>query len=545
MKSNGTRWRHYIKEAEHIKALEAFLADPISAGSYLGLAKTNIPLEILESDTDFDMPPTTEWYAIHLGVRDKRKWSQQLISWGLNRFSLDLHTLQKGFISYTMEARRQAKNQSKSFSLAELTREDMSVKFRRAYESTSEKFVGTSVPSHWYLDAEGIFIECCKGSAVGMLERGFYDKDTSQLTKSGEQNWDDLYMARISLEHSFRSSLAVVRKQDNQPPQKDCPPCLKCMPSEMIDNILGHALEADSSGSKSEDIPGLLIANKFLREHSLSWLSRQVITIRARSWPRNPNRKFDQNILPVEWLQTLRKVRIDFEGVRYSDRLDDHPVMEQIAEVWKTRNALESLTLTIHPDFDKLKLGELTHGPWVETIYRPILQIPELRNKLDYAYDFGAPVGYNNLPVLHMIFEWTHYSEQALQFILRHSKDFINQQDTSGKTPLHKAVNRKLNSAVQMLLRVEGIDVNLPDSKGDTPFDCALGFENYSIASDMLEHKNLDVTQVTIRREIRYGQAHPLIAKLCLRHGSVPRFAQRFLSRTQIGELLKNNCKLQ
>jgi hypothetical protein len=141
MKSNGTRWRQYIKEAEQIEALETFLADPISAGSYLGLAKLHIPLEKLESDTDFSMPPTTEWYALHLGVRDKRKWSQRLISWGLNRFSLDLYKLQEGFTTYTMEARRQAKDQDRSFSLAELAREDMTVKFRRAYEGTSEKFL--------------------------------------------------------------------------------------------------------------------------------------------------------------------------------------------------------------------------------------------------------------------------------------------------------------------------------------------------------------------------------------------------------------------
>lgn len=542
--SNGKKWRQFIKNAEQIKALETFLENPISAGNYLGLAKLKIPLETLASDTDFDKPPTAEWYALHLGVRDKRKWSQRLISWGLNRFGLDLYKIQNEITSYAMEARRQAKDESRSFRFAEVALEDMIEIFRRGYESTGENFVGATVPAHWYLVAEEVFMECCKSSAAEMLERGFYDKDTSQLTKSGEQNWDDLYKARISTDNSIRSALAVVRKRDSSPPPKHCPPCLKCIPPEMIDNILDHALDAGSSGSRSEDVPGLLIANKFFREHSLSWLSRQVVTIRARSWPRNPEREFDRSTLPVEWLQTRRKVRFDFDGVNYSGRTYTHPVMKQIAEVWKKKNALESLTLTIHPDFEKLKLEELAHGPWVKLAYDPILQIPELRDKLDYAYDFGAPLAYNDSPALHRIFEWDHYSEQGLKFILRHASDFINQRDASGKTPLHKAVSRKRVSAVEVLLSVEGIDVNLPDLRGNTAFDYALGLNDYLMASYMLDHRNLHVTQATIRGQINYDRAHPLIAKLCLRHGSVPQFAQRFLSRTQIAKVLDSNCEL-
>jgi hypothetical protein len=147
-------------------------------------------------------------------------------------------------------------------------------------------------------------------------------------------------VARIIVEHSIRSNLTVVGKIDDTTLPNDCPSEIERMPSEMIDKILDHTFEPCSWGRKSCEIPDLLTANIFTREHSLSWLFRQAATIRARSWPRKPNRPFDQGLLPVEWLQTIQKVRFDFARVNYSNPSDIRPVMEHVADMWEAKNAL-------------------------------------------------------------------------------------------------------------------------------------------------------------------------------------------------------------
>jgi hypothetical protein len=178
----------------------------------------------------------------------------------------------------------------------------------------------------------------------------------------------------------------TLEDSEEMPPQETCPAYIKCMPPELVARVLDYALGPPILGSG----PALERTNKWLMDNVQDWSSRQIVTIRARDWPHKPPRRFPDSKLPVKWLQTVQKVRFDFDGVTCSDRRTVHPVMAQLADIWKTTNKLRSLVLPIAPLMECLIQAE----PRIELdlgqkkAFAPLFEIKGIEP--EYIVDFNA-----------------------------------------------------------------------------------------------------------------------------------------------------------
>lgn len=122
----------------------------------------------------------------------------------------------------------------------------------------------------------------------------------------------------------------------------------------------------------------------------------QTVIIRAEYWPWNPPRKFPTGTLPMEWLQSLQKVRFDYTGISYYDREKVHPVLEQFAEIWKKKNELRSIVLPVAPRMDCLIQEEpcVKLEPHLQRTFAPLNEIHGIEP--EYIADFGAPQDFFN-----------------------------------------------------------------------------------------------------------------------------------------------------
>lgn len=519
-KSSGERWRSYIHRDVEVKKIEAYLENPLSAPNYLELIDLQIPLKTLIEDTDYSKAPTTEWYTIHTCVQGGRKWDQELIAWGLNRMRVDMYELQYNVVSYIMEERSRAIEKDKSTDMAVLPLNLIDDRFRRAYQSMAPRFVDAIVPASWYLNAQHQFLAKCKRSAIGMLGRGFYDQKSNQWTRAGIDNWNDLYHSSDSPEELVRPSFALVKDSEDMPPQEAISPYIQCMPTELLTRVLNYVLDPPTLGQESD----LAKTSRWLRENAREWSRRQTVTIRASHWPQNPPRRFPTDKLPIEWLQSLEKVQFDFDGVDYSNRQTVHPVMEQLAEIWKKRNELESLVLPVAPNMKYLLQQEprVKLDPVQKSTFAPLLKIPDIEP--EYTADFRAPVdvsGYNAL--CELVRPGNEAFERSLRLVLGRAQVSINTK--CGKhdlTPLHISVCCSGTKSTELLLDTPGIDVNAQDKYGDTAFDHVTSSGGPAVAILLTRHKGFKATETNFVNMVNRMRNSRVIFALCDAYGGVP-----------------------
>jgi hypothetical protein len=517
--SNGKEWRSYVLEDEGIKKVEAYLENPVPSQNYLGLKDLGISLETLLKDTNFSKAPTTEWYTLHMCVRDEQKWTHQRLAWGLNRKRSDMFKLQYNITSDIMKTRREAIEKGKNSEMAALPLDSIYDVFQQAYQNMAPIFFNTTVPASWYVEAQHRFITSCKSSAISMLSRGFYDQKSQQLTQAGKDNWDALFRSFDLSKGSIQTSFALNEFCEEMPPEEACSSHIQRMPNEILGMILEHALDPQVLRKESN----LAKTSKWLQDNAREWSRHQTVTIRASQWPQN--RRYDDDQLPIEWLQSLKKVRFDFDGVSFSDRRNIHPVLEQLAEIWKEKNDLRSLILPVAPDMRYLLQKE---EPRVELcfiqkrIFASLFNIPSI--KLEYTADFRAPVdalGYNTLCTLvrpgHEAFE------KSLRLVLGMAQVSINAK--SGKddvTPLHISVCSTRTETTELLLDTPGIDVNAQDIFGDTAFDRVTGSGGVRVAMLLARHKGFKVTAKNFVNALNQMSNIPLIRALCGAYRGVP-----------------------
>jgi hypothetical protein len=519
---NGGEWRSYVLEDEGIKKVEAYLENPVPSQNYLGLKDLRISLETLMKVTNFAKAPTTEWYALQMCVRDERKWTHQLLAWGLNRKRSDMFKLQYNITSDIMEARREAIEKGKNSEMAALPLDSIDDVFQQAYQNMAPIFFNMTVPASWYVEAQHRFITSCKSSAISMLSRGFYDQKSQQLTQAGKDNWDALFRSSDLSEGSIQTSFALVDEFCKEmPPEEACSSHIQRMPNEILGMILGHALGPPVLGQESD----LARTSARLRDNAREWSRHQTVTIRASHWPQSPPRRYDDDQLPIEWLQSLKKVRFDFDGVSFPDRRNIHPVLVQLAEIWKEKNGLRSLILPVAPDMRYLLQKE---EPRVELcfiqkrIFASLFNIPSI--KLEYTADFRAPVdafGHNTLCTLVDPSHETY--EKSLRLVLGMAQASINAKSGSTNvTPLHISVCSTRTKATELLLDTPGIDVNAQDIFGDTAFDRVTRTGVVSVAMLLARHKGFKVTEKNFVNALNRMSNMPLIRALYDAYGGVP-----------------------
>lgn len=518
-KSNGLKWRSYIRRELDIMKIETFLGNAASASDHQALAGLGIPLEALMNDTDYTKAPTVEWYTIHTCVQGKNKWDQGLVAWGLNRTRIDMYKLQYEILSHIMGERGRAIKKKKMVDMSLLPLDHLDTMFARAYQNMTPRFADTIVPTFWYVAAQHKFLAKCERSVISMLKRGFYDEESCRWTEAGTENWNDLYNSSDSPEELVRPSFALVKDTVDMPPQNAFP-TIQCMPSELLARVLDYALDPPVLGQESS----LAKTSSSLQAHARDWSRRQTVTIRAHHWLYDPPERFPTGKLPVEWLQSLKKVQFDFHGVDYSRRQMVHPVMEQLAEIWKEKNELQSLVLPVGPDMKYLMHREprMELDPAQKSIFAPLLEIPDI--KPEYTVDFGAPVnvwGYNALCELAR--PRNRDSERSLRLILGKAQSSINAKcGEDGSSPLHISVRRDETKITELLLDTPGIDINTQDMRGDTAFDLATvgGYVDHAML--LTRHDGFRATESNFANALRYLRDGRLLFALCKAHGAVP-----------------------
>ncbi|KAM0714622.1 hypothetical protein Q7P37_009918 [Cladosporium fusiforme] len=430
-----------------------------------------------------------------------------------------------------MEKRRKASKRKIVEKLDDLPLEDLSKRIIVAWESMAPRFDVVLVPCPWFITAVQEFANSCKSSSKRMLDLGFYDRHTGELTELGKKNWDALYRSAVSPDEPFRSALAIMGGRNKAP---TCPPCINCIPNEMVAEILNHAFEShrEVDGNTrnvviGQGLPGLATANKWLHENSLSWISRQAVTIRVRSWP---PKGFREGHLPVQFLQTVRKVHFDLDGLSYSDRKVIHPAMRQLAKIWTEKDELQSLTLSVGPDYEKLLLENprLQFDADMKNAFSPLSGIPG--NKLHYVFDFRAPVvpyGANALCAIAALREDSS-SEKCLQFILEKSKDLINTPSgTYGCVPLHYAAQSIGDRSARRLLAMKGIDVNYKNDKDHTPLHEALTTCNARMMILLADNEKIIITEELVVDTVNRLSRTDVLTALYRRMENPPSWLER------------------
>jgi hypothetical protein len=538
--SNGEEWCSYVLEDGEIKKVKAYLENPVPSENYLGLQDLGISLETLMKDTNFSKAPTTEWYALHMCVRDERKWTHERLAWGLNRKRSDMYKLQYNITSDIMEVRREAIEKGKTSDMAALPLGNIDSVFQKAYQNMDPIFFNTTVPASWYVEAQHRFITACKSSAISMLARGFYDQKSQQLTQAGKDNWDALSRSFDLSKDSIQPSFALVKELcEGMPPEETFSSHIQRMPNEILGMILDHVLDPQVLRQESD----LVLTSKWLRDNARDWSSHQTVTIRASHWPKNPPRRYHDDQLPIEWLQSLKKVRFDFDGVSFPDRKKIHPVLEQLAEIWRKKNDLRSLVLPVGPDMKYLLQQEpqVELDPIQKGIFAPLLNIPGIEP--EYTADFGAPVDASGFNTLCTLVRPGHEAfEKSLRLVLGKAQVSINKK--CGKydsTPLHVSVCSFNTNSTELLLSVSGIDVNVQDGNGNTAFDCGMVGGGLGCAILLTRHKGFRATEQNFVNVVNRGRNSRVILALCDAYGGVP---PRFLDDPSIRQVLHDAGRL-
>lgn len=466
-------WSELIKDAEKTRTIEAHLGNPVSADAWLGLKDLDLPLQVIQDITYLEHPPTEVWYALHSGVNNERKWKHWDMAWGLNLFRPDLHIMQRRMIALIMRCRQEANEHNEALNKSTLI-QDMASLMQREYSKMRRRFQTATVPTYWYLDAQNTFIKRCINDAETMLHRGCYDKNSSQLTTIGENMWAELHQNSMSTEEFISSTFVVPRDSENTTSPRMCAPSLEGIPQELRDMIIDYALPTRSLEGK---LPPWTRASRNILESAEGSHSRtKICVVKAQYWP---EKAFPSEKLPLRWLQEIEMVYLDYDGLRFLSRFDPHPVIEQLASIWKKKNRLRSIIILTPPSQESLLAPEpkLERCPGVDL---PFLPLSELGNvKIEYVYDFKAPVVVAGMNPLCYIASRTSglRSPLALPFLLGMSKAYINAKSSDfsdiARIPLHYALNENDTRNLKLLLDVEGVDVNLKDSRGFTPIEAA------------------------------------------------------------------------
>jgi hypothetical protein len=430
-----------------------------------------------------------------------------------------MYKLQYDILSYIMKTRGRAIERNKSIDMAILPLERIEDIFQRSYQSAAPRFVDAIVPACWYLEAHKQFLARCKQSAIGMLNRGFYDQKSCRWTKAGMDNWNDLYTSSNSLEELVRPSFALVKENADMPPQEAFS-SLQCLPSELLTRILDFALDPPVLGEESN----VEKTSTWLHAHAREWSRFQTVTIRACHWPQDPPERFPTDKLPVEWLQSLKKVQFDFDGVAYSSRRRVHPVIEQLAEIWKDKNELQSLVLPVAPDIRYLLQQEpqVELDPVQKGVFAPLLTIPGIEP--EYTVDFRAPANSRNYNTLcELVRPRDQVFESSLRFVLGMAQSSINAKcGEDEKTPLHVAVCCTSTRYIELLLSTPGIDVNAQNIRGDTPFDYATASGSVAAAILLTRHKGFKATDDNFVNMVNRMLNSELVLALYDAYGGVP-----------------------
>jgi hypothetical protein len=519
--SDGNDWLAHIHDVEKAKTIKAHLQDPVSADAWLQLKDLDISIETLQLVTNLEQPPTAAWYALHSSVRHTRKWQQWTVAWGLNISRPDLYIMQRYMIALIMEHRHEANKRCEDVDTSMLLR-DMTSLMQREYSNMARRFRTAIVPIYWYVDAQNMFIERCISDSEKMLDRGFYDRDTSQLTTFGEQMWAELHQNSMSTNEFLQSTFAVLKDDEKTTSPQTCAPCIKCMPQEILDQIVGHALDVpDLFGSK---LPKWILANKKILCSSAGWYSRnKAVVIRARSWPKEG---FPPGTLPVRWLQQIETAYFDFDGVTYSDLRKPQPVIRQLADIWIKENRLKSLILPIAPSYDSLSAEE-PRLEFDEGMGPPLAPLSEIKSiKPEYVYDFGAPIVASGMNALCLAARGWGQSPRTLPFVLERSKEHINVKTpnyfTVPVTPLHHALMAKSHDQFELLLEVKNVDVNSKDGRGNTPIEVACSKRLEREAFLLGKHEQVRVTLESYNSAVRNHMSSELISGLGRRRQGLP-----------------------
>jgi hypothetical protein len=472
---DAKNWSKLIDDAEKAKTIEAHLQNPVSVDAWLGLKILDLPLQMIQDLTCLEHPPTEVWYALHSCVNNERKWKHWDMAWGLNLFRPDLHVIQRRMIAFIMNCRQEANERNEVLDPTTLT-QDMASLMQREYSKMARRFEAATVPTYWYLDAQNTLIRRCISDAETMLHWGYYDKNSSQLTTIGEDMWAELHQKSMSTEEFISSTFAVLRDSEDTTSPQMCTPSLQGIPQELRDMIIDHALPTRSLGAESR-LPPWTRANRMIRASAEGSYSRtKTCVVKAQYWPEEA---FPLENLPVEWLQEVETVCFDYDGLRFRDRFASHPVIEQLASIWKKKNRLRSIIIPSPPSQESLLAPEpkLEHCQGVDL---PFLLLSELDNvKIDYVFDFRAPAVESGMNILCYVAYKTSESRSplALPSLLEMSKAYINEKSSDfsdiARTPLHYALNKYDTTNLRLLLEVEGVDVNSKDSRGYTPMEAA------------------------------------------------------------------------
>ncbi len=292
------------------------------------------------------------------------------------------------------------------------------------------------------------------------------------------------------------------------------PSRLESLPSELWDSILDLVQDSDLTShavnkcesTNTGDFPALLLTCKVLHELSLDWFYRQKLTIRVKDWPTEPIRGFDLSKLPKRLLENVRKVRVDCSDLSFEQLREQHPVVAQIANIWRTANKLSSVKLFVPPHYQSLPL--ITQDPAVEQLLGPLLQPSDFINKIKWdSTDFTGDVGAGMTAL--QLATW-YDDEELVHFILKQSYNGLNRVWEGIATPLDNAVQHGNIGIVKLLIDTGRVDVNIVGRYRFTPIHTAVAFGQEAILRLLLGTGQADLTLETIGDETPVQMAHRL-----------------------------------
>ena len=211
------------------------------------------------------------------------------------------------------------------------------------------------------------------------------------------------------------------------------------------------------------------------------------------SHPRDP-------VWPGTGLQHVRNVRLDFSGLSFQELRTQHPVVQQLADIWKSGNALNSLVFFVPPLYNSLlhlSPSKIEKDPAVEQLLSPLLRSQELNRKFRWeARDFAGIVHFRGSNALCRAI--ISGNEELVRFILQQSHEALNQTGIGGLTPLHWAALKGHSGIAKLLIETDKVEVNSVGrgrSRG-TPIYDAIFSGNERLVRTLLEtgRVNLAVT---------------------------------------------------
>jgi len=267
----------------------------------------------------------------------------------------------------------------------------------------------------------------------------------------------------------------------NRPPVTALTPSrLELLPPQLWDSILNLVQDSDLTSravnkcgsTKTGDFPALLLTCRTLQEPSLDWFYRQKLTIRAKYWPSEPTREFRARKLLTGLLSNTRNVRVDYSGLSYEQLNAQHPVVVQLADIWRATNKLSSVVLFVPPHYGSLP--QITWDPAIKQLLGPLLHPSGFSNKIHWdPTDFASNIGPRMTALCRATIE---ENEELVHFLLQQSHDVLNRNGIGNATPLDVAVTKGNIKIVKHLVDTGEVDVNSVGAMAFTPVHLAVAF---------------------------------------------------------------------